>query len=406
IQDAQISPDGSCIFTADASRKFTVYPFNPYMLDDEPTRGLEPYAVFQATDPIWSFAVNPRFDLNDMHKTTVLLGCRDQYVHLYNALYNMSKFSQGRPCQDPALPVDISHKLAAYKMVCPLTEAIHSPLSLAYSHCGNYFYAGHQDVISIFDMDRKDKPMTDIRTIPSKRNKLKGGGRGFKGHITALALSPSTPYYNAGVLAAGSRTRYVGLYDGNTGQEVTHFDLPDIMSSTTIHDRDVKGVEGKGVTHMKWSYDGIYLCIAERKSDTILIYDSRNFSLALGHCAGRKALTNQKLGFDIRITADIYGDVDQQVWAGGTDGMVRVWKEPWLKEGAMEADEVIDVGGPGEGAVVASLAHGDGRAVVVAKGACEIEKSKKSKRSGKKKTDSTASSRLSQWGSLDILRLG
>lgn len=70
--------------------------------------------------------------------------------------------------------------------------------------------------------------------------------------------------------------------------------------------------------------------------------------MALAHCTGRAALTNQRLGFDVWSAGDGYGGYSDgaatEIWAGGTDGCVRVWRDPWEKAGSVEADYVVDVG--------------------------------------------------------------
>ena len=131
---------------------------------------------------------------------------------------------------------------------------------------------------------------------------------------------------------------------------------------------------GDGVSSLKWSPCGKYLYVAGRSSNALLIYDVRNFSLSLGYCTGRKAQTRQKLGFDIWNAGaspyDIEG-LSHEVWAGGTDGKVRVWRDPYMKEGAVSPDEIVDVGGGG--AVTGTLVHATVGLAVVARGGVEID---------------------------------
>jgi WD40 repeat protein len=276
----------------------------------------------------------------------------------------------------PQTPVDIHTPLASYKLINHLNEAVTAPLSLAYSNTGTHFFAGSQNSIAIFDLSNTDDPIHIIPTIPSKRNKLKGGGRGFKGYISALAVSPPSPTSAEGLLAAGSRTRYVGLYDCISGREATHMSLPGTVDGKKLRTENLAHIMGDGVSSLKWSPCGKYLYVAERQSDVLLIYDVRQFALALGYCAGRKAQTKQKLGFDVwSAGASPYdGDsIAHEVWAGGTDGMVRVWKDPYLKEGAVEADEVVGVGDGLEMPVVSTLVHASGSLAVTARGSVDID---------------------------------
>lgn len=392
ITEAQLSPDATCVFTADYARKFCVYPFTPDISAEGTQQKLVPYAQFPSADPIWAFTVNPYFDVNDRNTTTVLVSRRDQYIGLHNALWDISQDKEADPQFTPNGPVDISSKLASYKLVDKLTEAVTAPISLAWSPCGSYFYAGQRNQIAIFDLTYTDDPIAKIRTIPSNRNKLKGGGWGFKGDVSALSPSPA----NAEVLAVGTRTRYVGLYDTVSAQEITHFALPGTIDGKRTENERLRAVIGEGVTQLKWSPDGTYVYVAERNSDAVLIYDVRNFSLALAHCAGRQALTRQKMGFDIWTPI---GE-SHEVWAGGTDGRVRVWRNPYLSEGAVEADEVIDVG---KDPVSDVLVHPYGHAAVVAKGKYEVGNEPE----GKTITRGGLTHPMySEWGCLDILGLG
>ncbi|KAF2638030.1 hypothetical protein P280DRAFT_88409 [Massarina eburnea CBS 473.64] len=401
IQNAQLSPDGTCIFTSDADRKFSVYAVAVDGLDNAAAKSLTPYAQFQSADPIWAFAANPRFNCRDSTTTTVLVSRRGQYISLHNTLWNKSQFYSDeaeflQTYKQTESPVDISTKIEHYKLVSSTTEAVTGPLSLAYSRPGTSFYAGHRNSIAVFDIENRSGPIRTIKTIPSTSNKLKGGGVGFKGDIAALSVSPLD-----GTIAAGSRTRYVGLYDHRAKEQVTSFGLPGMLYEKKTHDPALEPMAGDGVTHMKWSPDGTYLYIAERKSDALLMYDVRNFSFALGYCAGRAALTNQTLGFD--VWGSWGGCVENQkheIWAGGTDGRVRVWRDPYMAEGAVEPDEVLDVSGgePDGGSVVASLVHKDGNLATIARGGREL-------RCGAESTGRGMRRGVREWGSLDILGL-
>ncbi|KAI4660403.1 uncharacterized protein J4E78_005106 [Alternaria triticimaculans] len=402
IQEAQLSPDGTCVFTSDYSRQFSVYPISNDILTQTNAQPLTPYASLRSADPIWAFAVNPLFNLQDASSTTVLISRRDAYISLHNALWStLQKHIEDNQISGP---VDISTPLASYKLINNLTEAVIAPLSLAYSTTATHFFAGSKDEIAIFDLLETDKPIHTIRTIPAKRNKLKGGGRGFKGQISALSLSPPSHTSHDGILAAGSRTRYIGIYDPVGGTEVTHFSLPGTINGIKFRNENLQSVMGDGVTSLKWSPCGKYLYVAERSSDVLLIYDVRNFSLTLGYCAGRQALTRQKLGFDVwnagQSPYDVEG-ISHEVWAGGMDGKMRVWRDPYRREGAVQADEVVEVG-DGKAPVVGSLVHASGSLAVAACGRVGLggDMEEGTRRGGGVRPV------VREWGSLDILGLG
>ena len=374
IQEAQLSPDGTCIFASDYNRAFSVYPIGTDILESPATQPLKVYAQFKSADPIWAFTANPLFNVQDSSSTHILISRRDRYITLHNALWDVSGASVSLESQSS--PVDIHTPLASYKLINHLNEAVTAPLSLAYSLSGTHFFAGGQNSIAIFDLTNTDDPIHIIPTIPSKRNKLKGGGRGFKGYISALSVSPPTSASSEGLLAAGARTRYVGIYDCISGSEVTHFSLPGTVDGKKLRNENLAHIVGDGISSLKWSPCGRYLYVVERQSDVLLIYDVRKFEMALGYCAGRKARTKQKLGFDVwNAGASPYDaeSVAHEVWAGGTDGKIRVWKDPYTKEGSIEADEVVDVGDGEEMPVVSSLVHASGSLAVTARGALEVE---------------------------------
>jgi hypothetical protein len=405
IQEAQISPDGTCIFTSDFDHSFSVYAIDASVPPGSPARPLKPYAQFTSSDPIWAFAANPLFDVNDANTSHVLVSRRDRYVTLHNALWNVSQtHDSSLPSSDSKEPVNISTPVVSYKLINNLTEAVVAPLSMSYTHSGTHFFAGHRNAIATFDIEYSDVPIHTISTIPSARSKLKGGGRGFKGWISALYLSPPSTFAHGGLLAAGSRTRHVGIYDATSGEEVTTFSLPGTIDGKKLANANMRHVMGDGVSYLKYSPCGKYLYVAERQSDVLLIYDVRNFSLTLGYCAGRKAMTKQKLGFDIWNAGASPYDIEamsHEVWAGGTDGMVRVWRDPYRKEGAVEADELVKIG-DGDTPVMGTMIHPTGGLAVAACGKVEVglDGGMKGKAQG-----GQGRPKFRQWGSLDILAL-
>ncbi|EUC44612.1 hypothetical protein COCMIDRAFT_51796, partial [Bipolaris oryzae ATCC 44560] len=411
VQEAQLSPDGSCIFTSDYNRSFSVYPVSNDIGSHTSAQSLTPYASLHSPNPIWAFAANPLFNLQDANSTTVLVSRRDSYITLHNALWDISRTyaNEENPPPTPG-PVNISTSLASYKLINNLTEAVTAPISLTYSHDGAHFFGGTQDKIVIFDLQETDKPIHTIATIPARRNKLKGGGRGFKGYISALSLSPPSPPSRDGLLAAGSRTRHIGIYDPTSGTEVTSFALPGTSSGVKSRNENLKDVMGDGVSSLKWSPCGNYLYVAERNADVLLIYDVRSFSLALGYCAGRRALTKQKLGFDVWNAGQSPYDVEgfsHEVWAGGTDGKVRVWRDAYAKEGTVLPDEVISVGHEDE-PVVASLVYPTGSLVVAATGVVRVEDEEEEQRGVQRGGGGGGGvrPRFREWGNVDILALG
>jgi WD40 repeat protein len=129
----------------------------------------------------------------------------------------------------------------------------------------------------------------------------------------------------SGLLAAGTYSRYVGLYDA--------FGQGDCVGVFSVKGTSADGkIGGSGVTQVSWSPCGRYLYIAERKSDGIMVYDIRKTGQLLSWLRGRKAQTNQRLGFDTVAMDDQGG---HEIWAGGLDGLTRMWKNPYQHEGSI-----------------------------------------------------------------------
>ncbi len=152
----------------------------------------------------------------------------------------------------------------------------------------------------------------------------------MKGIVSCLAIS------REGVLAAGTFTRNVGLYDSRgSGDCIAVFSVSSSTTnsnSTYDNDNANNDIGGTGITQVLWSPCGSYLYVAERQSDGILVYDIRIAGKRLGCLVGRKADTNQRLGVDVVDTG--WGN---EIWAGGVDGVVRVWEHAGMMEGRVEA---------------------------------------------------------------------
>ena len=158
--------------------------------------------------------------------------------------------------------------------------------------------------------------MSRMKTIPSRRKKLVGGGVGMKGIVSALGMSRD------GILAAGTFGRWIGLYDGGgKGGPVGVFEIK------TYDDEAQDGGDGAGITQVLWSDCGRYMCVVERGSDGIGVWDIRGTGQRLSWLRGRKARTMQRLNVD---------NNGNEIWAGGTDGVVRVWEGMGRIEGVVD----------------------------------------------------------------------
>lgn len=247
----------------------------------------------------------PGFDLRDAATTLVLSAINEHPIRLNSAI--------------------AASLVASYPLVNPTTEAFIKPSALAFTLDGSRFIAGSDSLISVFDLARSGQgPIRSTPTGPkNSRVTWNNPATSMRGMVSALATDRQ---HN--ILAAGTFTRHVGLYDtGGTGECVGVF---------TVQGTDAdKVIGGRGVTQTLWSPCGKYLYIAERKSDGIMVYDIRQTGQLVGWLEGRKADTNQRLSVEIVETID-----GHQIWAGGTDGVVRTWNNPPSLAGAIKETSV------------------------------------------------------------------
>lgn len=156
---------------------------------------------------------------------------------------------------------------------------------------------------------------------------MKGGGVGMRGIVSALSVQNCSAGEEGGMLAAGTWTRWIGLYDaGGVGGTVATWS---IAEAADIHAE----IGGTGVTQTLWSSCGRYLYVVERMSRGVLVFDVRVTGRLVAWLKGRRAETNQRLGVDV-----FEGEKGMEVWAGGADGVVTVWEGVGTKEGDLERD--------------------------------------------------------------------
>jgi len=157
----------------------------------------------------------------------------------------------------------------------------------------------------------------------------------MRGVVSALSVQPTVVQgshgeQGQGMLAAGTWTRWVGLYDvEGFGGTVATWDI------SAAADKDA-GIGGAGVSQTVWSPCGRYLLVVERKSRGVLVYDVRVTGRLVGWLEGREAETNQRLVVDAIVGGG--EDPGCEVWAGGMDGTVRVWRDVGMEEGGKKVD--------------------------------------------------------------------
>lgn len=298
---SELSADGTTIVTYNADERLRTCILPADLLDNSASapQQLDFYAT---SSPFKShaFTLYPGFTLQDPSTTLILQSRVDLPIRLVNAL-----------------SPDYAH--ATYPLVNPLTEAFNCPHSLTFTPDGARFVAGGKESISIFETSRSGAgPVTDFPTRPGRRARASYSGDStvsLQGLVSALVIAPAT-----GVLAAGSTGGQVALYDdGGAGERITSFE-PGMA---------------RGVSNLRWDATGQHLLIAGRASDTIVVYDMRAGKRRTV-LLGRKAKTTLGLGFEIVEAEEGY-----DVWAGGTDGCVRVWKNVTSRDGEISPERFM-----------------------------------------------------------------
>ncbi|CAD6564022.1 MAG: hypothetical protein ASARMPRED_002652 [Alectoria sarmentosa] len=297
FKSAQWSPDGTTILTSSVDKTLRSFILPPDLLTPPHPQNIQPYAIHQSPEPLYATTFHPSYNLQEPSTCLALASPRSLPIRLFS-------------------PFTADRILASYPLVSPTTEAWVAPHSLLFDPQEvNTFFAGSESCVSVFDVNRNgDGPVMRMHTTPSRRGGAAGQGQGMKGIVSALGLS------SEGVLAAGTYSRWVGLYDGFGRGENTG-----VFSVGT----EVEAEGGGGITQVVWSACGRYLCVVERASDGVGVWDIRGTGKRLAWLRGRNAKTQQRLSV---------GVMGGELWAGAVDGMVRVWEGLGMMEGLLDPD--------------------------------------------------------------------
>ncbi|KAI4743510.1 hypothetical protein E4T50_06122 [Aureobasidium sp. EXF-12298] len=303
FRHALLSSDGTAVVTYNEDLILRTFAVPSIHSDDKPAE-VSPYCSATSPLKLTSLTLHPAFDVTNPATTLLLTSQPDLPIRLINAL-------------------DLAYTHASYTWQNHLTEAYIAPSSLLFVD-NDHFVAGAKDTLAVFDIHNQDGPVYECATRKGRKaRKLYGAdASGIGGIVSSLALSSDN------ILAAGTYNRQVGLFENaGQGESMAAFDL-------SYNDADDSLLKGNGVSQLAWSPCGNYLFVAERQSDALLVYDIRHTGQRLSHLSGRKAHTTLKLSFD--LANDAYGKID--IWAGGTDGKVRVWRDITSREGRIEPD--------------------------------------------------------------------
>jgi WD40 repeat protein len=297
LRHLKLTPDGTSLITASVTPSHTsvlaITVLPPDLLSPPHPSLISPFSETTLPEPVRALTPYPFYDLSSPASTLSLLSLPNHPLRLVNSLA-------------PASPT------AVYTWLNPYTEAYICPHSLMFSPDGEYFVAGADSQLGVFNSHRQGGPVETFqykKYLPFGSTDQWGPGKGI---VSSLDISKD------GLLAAGTFLRTIGVYEGyGRGDCVTVIGLKDTE------------LQGKGVSQVKWSDCGRYLVVAERGSDDILVFDIRGEQKLLQTFKGRNADSMMPLQFD--VSNDI-------LLAGGLDGKIRIWHGLGMTEGNVKAE--------------------------------------------------------------------
>jgi telomerase Cajal body protein 1 len=154
------------------------------------------------------------------------------------------------------------------------------------------------------------------------------------GYAAAAALA-TADLGRGGLLASGTWTRHVGLYDLSSPPVNACVATWGVAKAADDLSEGGK-IGGKGIVQTLWSPCGRYLLVNERRSRGLLVYDIRVNGKLLGSLTGRDADTNQRLSCAVYASADGSAQGGFEVWAGDIRGRAHVWETVGSHEGPQQ----------------------------------------------------------------------
>lgn len=179
--------------------------------------------------------------------------------------------------------------------------------SMKFKPDGRQFVCGGLNSVAIFDINR-ERPVAHLHTHHNSKRKNKLDPYALSGSILSL------DYRHDGVLAVGTTSSKIGFY--------TNYGEGEAIISENFSTKSA----GEGIDALRWSPDGNYLYISQKRSNVINILDIRFSTRRLASLTNRPGNTTQSLSIDLKLHDNGY-----HVIAGGTDGVVRAWENPFTR---------------------------------------------------------------------------
>ncbi|OTB06000.1 hypothetical protein M426DRAFT_72565 [Hypoxylon sp. CI-4A] len=384
FETAQWTADGTTILTYSSNNLISAYIVPEDLLSPTANRPLKltPQATIQLPEPSNVLCGAPYFQLSEPYTQQLLVSSRDHPIQLFY-LNSSSPTSSASPA-------------SSYPLTKARSEDFLTATSLVWSYPGTHFLAGTRNLLARFDVTRTgEEPVLRVKTIPSERHLSKGGGVGMRGTVSSLSAQPPDSDTNASLTAAGTWTRWVGLYDFAHASG----DCAATWSVARAGSEDA-GIGGDGIVQTFWSPCGRYLLVGERKATGVLVYDVRVTGKLLGWLAGREASGNQRISCDVFPGQE--GSGGFEVWSGTTGGTVKAWEGVGSQEGAHHPSWSWSAAA--QSTVGSACVHPSGTVVATCSGSWEFPEDEGSIEAPSQRDDSSADSDDSTNSDSDISR--
>lgn len=261
------APDGLCILSNSHDNILRLFNLPRGLLTGE-FNNIEPEmeSVLQIPEgeAVYDYAWWPLMNSMDPPTCCFVSTAKSQPIHLFDAFNGKLR--------------------ATYRIINRLDE-IATANSVCFSSCGVRLYAGLDGEYRIFDTQIPGKECTTI----SLRNQ--------KGIISTMVSASS------GVLAMGTYNKHIGIYDGDSGEQIS------------LLENSHRG----GLTQLKFIRENeTYLLSGARKCNRLKCWDMRKLTEPVWEVS-RQCSTNQTIQFDISPTG-------KMLLSGSTEGKLHFWR--------------------------------------------------------------------------------
>nr|CAG4646288.1 EOG090X06W9 [Macrothrix elegans] len=277
LKGCKWSPDGTCLLTSAEDYHLRLFdlPADLYNSHKTSFQGCAttewtPSLKIKEGGTVYDFCWHPLMSSWNPDSCLLLSTAKGGPIHMWDA-YKGSLAATYRPYNN--------------------VDEVEAANSLCISPDGEKLYSGFDKCIRVFDVQVAGR---NYQTRPTKSRDATCASQ--SGIISCIAVNPALP----SVYAAGSYMKTVGLYSEPDGTALC------VM----------EGHRG-GVTHVRFSPDGMMLFTGGRKDPEILCWDLRQ----PGHILltmTRTVHTNQRIYFDLDPTG-------RYLISGDTNGLVIIW---------------------------------------------------------------------------------